>query len=96
MSHFATMNLDRRLLEILCCPATRQPLAMLSGAQLDALNRAVDAGQLVCVDGSTIQQRFSTGLITRDGRTVYRVEDGIPVMLVDQGVDLAQIEHFPA
>lgn len=96
MSHFTPMNLDRRLIEILCCPATRQPVALLSAAQLDALNRAVDTGQLVSVDGSPVRQRFSAGLVTRDARTVYRVEDGIPVMLVDQGVSLTQIERFPA
>ena len=34
--------MDRKLLDILACPATRQPLAVLSRPGLDALNRAIE------------------------------------------------------
>lgn len=88
--------LDKRLLDILCCPATKQPVAPLSAAQLDALNKAVDAGRLLDVEGASVAQRYSAALLTRDGRTIYRIDDGIPVMLVDQAVATAQIEGFPA
>lgn len=88
--------LDKRLLDILCCPASKQPLGPLSAAQLDALNRAVDAGRLIDVEGASVAQRYTAGLLTRDGRTIYRIDDGIPVMLADQAVATAQIEGFPA
>jgi uncharacterized protein YbaR (Trm112 family) len=90
------MSLDKRLLEILCCPSTKQPVFPLSTAQLDALNRAVKSGNLVGADGEKISHPMTAGLITRDGRTVYRVEDGIPVMLVDQAIALSQVDNFPA
>jgi uncharacterized protein YbaR (Trm112 family) len=89
------MALDKRLLDILCCPASKQPVSPLSAAQLQSLNRAVDGGQLRTQDGAVVTRSFDAGLITRDGRTVYRVEDDIPVMLVDQAVATAQVEAFP-
>ena len=90
------MALDKRLLDILCCPASKQPVALLSAAQLQALNRAVDAGQLRVQDGASVQKTFSAGLLTRDGRTIYRIDDGIPVMLIDQSISVTQVEDFPA
>lgn len=90
------MSLDKRLLDILCCPATKQSVALLSAAQLQALNRTVDAGRLTSQDGAAVRKSYAAGLVTRDGRTIYRVDDGIPVMLADQAVSAAQVEDFPA
>lgn len=90
------MALDKRLLDILCCPVSKQPVVVLSASQLAALNRAVEAGALRNVEGEAVTERYSAGLLTRDGRTVYRVDDGIPVMLSDQAVATTQIEGFPA
>lgn len=90
------MALDKRLLDILCCPASKQPVSILTSAQLESINRAVDASQLVNAEGVAVTQRIAAGLITRDGRTVYRVDDGIPVMLADQAIATSQVEGFPA
>jgi uncharacterized protein YbaR (Trm112 family) len=90
------MALDKRLLDILCCPASKQPLALLSGAQLQSLNRAVERGSVRTADGGTVTRPCTAGLLTRDGRTIYRIEDGIPVMLVDQSIVASQVEGFTA
>lgn len=90
------MALDKRLLDILCCPASKQPVVPLASAQIEALNRAVEAGQLRSQDGSPVTRAFSAGLLTRDGRMAYRIDDGIPVMLADQAVATSQVEGFPA
>ena len=89
------MALDKRLLDILCCPATKQPVALLGAAQLAAINRGIARGGVRSVDGVALDQPLAAGLLTRDGRTIYRIDDGIPVMLVDQGVATGQIEGFP-
>jgi uncharacterized protein YbaR (Trm112 family) len=90
------MALDKRLLDILCCPASKQPVGPLSAAQLAALNRAVAERAVTHVDGSTVTEPLSAGLVTRDGRIVYRIDDGIPVLLADQGVSTQQVSGFPA
>jgi uncharacterized protein YbaR (Trm112 family) len=82
--------MDRKLLDLLCCPVTRQPLALLTATELEAINRGVAGGGIVRADGSAQQQPLGAGLITRDRRTVYRVDDGIPVLLADEALAAAQ------
>jgi len=87
--------MDRKLLDILVCPASRQPLAMLEAAGLDALNRAIAAGGIRRNDEGPQADALREALVTRDRRTVYRVDDGIPVLLVEDGIATAQVEGFP-
>lgn len=87
--------MDRKLLDILVCPATRQPLALLEPAGLDALNRGIAAGSVARNDGGSQAQPLREALVTRDRKTVYRVDDGIPVLLAEDGIATAQVEGFP-
>jgi uncharacterized protein YbaR (Trm112 family) len=87
--------MDRKLLDILCCPASKQPLSLLNKAELDALNAAIAQGALARIDGSTQAAPVREGLITRDHQTVYRIDDGIPVLLHDEGIATASIPGFP-
>ncbi|TKR30999.1 Trm112 family protein [Luteimonas gilva] len=87
--------MDRKLLDILVCPANRQPLALLDKSGLDALNRGVAAGGLKRNDGSAQSEAIREALVTRDRKTVYRLDDGIPVLLVEEGIATAQIDGFP-
>lgn len=90
------MALDKRLLEILCCPVTRQPVLPASAAQLDAIKRAHAAGALRTVEGVVLESAPEAALVTRDHKRAYAVVDGIPVMLADQAIDLAALEDLPA
>jgi uncharacterized protein YbaR (Trm112 family) len=87
--------IDRRLLDILCCPVTKSPVRPLSPGELDALNRAIAGGSIRTEAGGALHAPASAALITRDGRTIYRIEDDIPVMLADEAVATAQIADFP-
>ena len=87
--------MDRKLLDILCCPVTKQPLALLNGGELAALNRAITDGGVRRADGERQAEVLREGLITRDHRTVYRVDDGIPVLLADESIATAQVAEFP-
>lgn len=87
--------MDRKLLDILVCPASRQPLSLLDKAGLDALNRAIATGDVKRNDGSAQPDAVREALVTRDRKTVYRLDDGIPVLLVDEGIATAQVAGFP-
>ena len=87
--------MDRKLLDILCCPVTKQPLALLDKAELAALNEAIAAGGVPRADGGTQSDPISEGLITRDHQTLYRIDDGIPVLLADEAIATASIASFP-
>lgn len=88
--------MDRKLLDILACPATRQPLALLESRGLGALNEAIAAGGIHRIDGSPQADSVREALVTRDRKLAYRVDDGIPVLLVDEGIALGQVPDFPA
>jgi uncharacterized protein YbaR (Trm112 family) len=87
--------MDRKLLDILCCPASKQPLALLNKAELDVLNAAIARGGIARLDGSPQGDALREGLITRDHQTIYRIDDGIPVLLHDEGIATASIPDFP-
>ena len=88
--------MDRKLLDILACPATRMPLAMLEASGLEALNRAIANGGVHLNDESVQASPLREALVTRDRKTVYRIDDGIPVLLVEDALATAQVPDFPA
>lgn len=88
--------MDKRLIDILCCPVSKTPVRPLTSSELTALNRAIDAGQVVTVAGAAVQGRLGEGLVTVDRKVVYRVEDDIPVMLPEEGIGTTQLTDFPA
>ena len=87
--------MDRKLIDLLCSPDTRQPLSLLDAGGLEALNRAIAAGGVVRADGNPQTAPLREALITRDRKTVYRIDDGIPVLLAEDSLPTAQIEGFP-
>ena len=89
-------TMDRKLLDLLVCPITRQPLALLDGRGLQALNDAIQAGGVVRGDGSAQTQSVQAALVTRDRKTVYRIDDGIPVLLAEDAIATAQVQAFPS
>ncbi len=84
--------MDRKLLDLLVCPATRQPLALLDKPGLEALNRAIAAGGVQRADDTPQTEPVREALITRDHKTIYRVDDGIPVLLVEEGIPATAVE----
>lgn len=87
--------MDRKLLDILVCPQSRQPLARLEQAGLEALNRAIATGAIRRGDEGVQAEPLREALVTRDRKTVYRIDDGIPVLLAEEAIATAQVDGFP-
>ncbi len=81
--------MDPRLLEILLCPVSHQGLRPAARAELDRLNRLIAEGRVRTADGR-LPTPFTAALVTHDGRRFYRIEDGIPVLLPEEGVVLEE------
>ncbi|MBS0200245.1 MAG: Trm112 family protein [Proteobacteria bacterium] len=82
--------MDKKLLDILVCPVTRQPLAQLDGERLQALNATI--GRSGVQFGEHHQtDALREALVTRDGKRIYRVDDGIPVLLPDESLDAGSL-----
>ena len=88
------MSVDPKLLEILVCPITKVSVRMLGKQKLAALNRAIAEGGVKHMGGTAIDAPLKEALVTSDGRTVYSVDDGIPVMLEDLAIPTEQLADW--
>ncbi|MEO0575865.1 MAG: Trm112 family protein [Pseudomonadota bacterium] len=77
--------MDEKLLDIVCCPVSHQPLHKMNSAQIDALNTQIAAGDVASVDGTAMTQVLRAGLVTRDGSRGYAVIDGLVNLLPGAG-----------
>ena len=82
--------MNKKLLDILCCPKTKIDVELLSKDELNKLNELIKKGSVKSVGGQLVEEPLKEGLITIDKKTVYRIEDDIPVMLIDEGIPFKQ------
>ncbi len=68
--------MEESLLEILCCPVTRQSL------------RFADAATLRLV-GERSAVPLAEGLVREDGRVVYPIKNGIPLLVADEAIPVS-------
>ena len=76
------------LVEILVCPETKQPVRLATAAELANVNAKISSGVLRNRGGEPVKIALVEALIREDGRILYPVDDGIPVMLVEESVEL--------
>ncbi len=84
--------MDKRLLSILCCPVTHKGLEIAKSDLLSKVNSAITAGSMENRDGQTLSKTFKEALVTDDGKILYPINDGIPVLLEGESVLLDQLE----
>ena len=82
--------MDKRLLTILRCPVTHKGLSVLKKDKLDKLNAAISNGDVSTLDGAPVTEPLSEALITDDGKRVYPVNDGIPVLFEGESIHAEQ------
>jgi uncharacterized protein YbaR (Trm112 family) len=84
---------DKRLLGILCCPVTHKGLALAGAEQLRRINAAIAGGRLLNAEGVPLTESLQEALVSDDGKRLYPVTDGIPVLLEGESVALDQLDN---
>ena len=82
------MPVDPELLEILVCPETRQPVTMAGDDVLAGLNERIRSNELRNRGGDAVGKPIEEGLLREDGKVLYIVDDSIPVMLIEESIEL--------
>lgn len=79
------------LLAILRCPENGSTLRRADEATVAAVNRAIEARTLKNRGGDPLERSIDGGLVREDGAVLYPVLDQIPVLLVDEAIELRQL-----
>ena len=79
------------LLAILRCPITHKGLALAKRAALDDVNAAISSGTLSNRDGRVLAEPLTEALVTDDGKVLYPIANGIPVLLEGESISLEQL-----
>lgn len=83
--------MDKRLLSILCCPVTHKAFRLADARVLQEVNSAITEGRLQNHDGHRPSEPFREALVTDDGKILYPINDGIPVLLEGESISLEQL-----
>lgn len=84
--------MDKRLLTILRCPVTHKGLSLLKKDKLEKINAAIGAGKVSTCEGERMTQPLAEALVTDDGKRVYPIDDGIPVLLESESIHMEQLD----
>jgi uncharacterized protein len=77
---------EKELLDILCCPETKQDLTLIQGAVISRLNDRIKEGTLRNRAGETIKEPMDAGLLREDKKYLYMIREDIPIMLIDEAI----------
>lgn len=86
------MSISQELLDILCCPETKDNLHPLSGDERDRVNRAIANGTVMNRKNEAVPEPIDGGLLRADGKFLYPVRNYIPIMLIDEAIDMATVQ----
>ena len=83
--------MDKRMLSFLRCPVPHKGLSLAGSDTLKTVNAAIDAGNLTSRDGDVLAEHLTEALVTDDGKVLYPVAEGIPVLLEGESIDMDRL-----
>lgn len=83
---------DKVLLDILCCPETKQDLTLVDQATITKINQMIKKGELKNRGGEIIKEPIDAGLLREDHKFLYPIREDIPIMLIDEAIPFDCIE----
>ncbi len=77
---------DKNLIEILCCPETKQSVSLIDADAVKKINDGIKAGSVFTRNGATVKEAIDGGLLREDGKYLYPIREDIPIMLIDEAL----------
>jgi uncharacterized protein YbaR (Trm112 family) len=77
---------DKELLDILCCPETKQDVVLVEGDVIARINNRIKDGSLKNRGGDVIKEAIDAGLVREDKKYLYPIREDIPIMLIDEAI----------
>lgn len=84
--------INKELLDILCCPETKQDIGYIEGDVIDEINTAIKSGTLKNRGDEIIKEPIDAGLLREDRKYIYPIREDIPIMLIDEGIPFEQFD----
>jgi uncharacterized protein YbaR (Trm112 family) len=85
--------LRREILATLCCPEDHSTLAIAGDSLIREINTVIRCGRLRNRGGQVVEHILDGGLTRAKGDVLYPILDGIPVLVKDEAIPLAQLGH---
>ena len=82
--------IDKELLEILACPENKTPVHVAEDSIIKKINERIEKKNISNRGGKVIETPIDGGLICEDGAFLYPIDDGIPIMLIDEAIPLSE------
>ena len=87
------MTIDRELLSILACPETKKNLVLADEGFIQKVNQAIADGKILNQLKAKVKEPIDGGLFREgDSRFLYPVRDGIPILLVEELLDVRTLD----
>ncbi len=80
------MQSIHEFVDMLCCPVGRSALRVMTESELAELNAAAARSRARYAGGAAVAEPLQAGLVTADGASFYRVQDGVPVLLPQERI----------
>jgi uncharacterized protein YbaR (Trm112 family) len=77
---------DKELLDILCCPETKQDVKIADADVIARINAKIKENSLKNRGGEVIKEPIDAGLVREDKKYLYPIREDIPIMLIDEAI----------
>ena len=88
--------LSKKLLDILICPISHNPLLMATEEILAVVNRLIRQKNCYTTKGENVKSPIKYALYDSKSLNLYRIENNVPILLIDEAVKLPKTFHEPA
>ena len=83
--------MEPSFLKLILCPASRQALNYAPTDLVNGINKAIEVGELQNVGGDAVTSKVDGALMRADGQIAYPIRNGVPHLLIDEGLPMANI-----